>query len=187
MAEENTFMTYGPAERLFQAAAAIERCLDRGLAEAPDKETAELKAALEECRNAIGERTAYAQEIEKAREEFANDELEIDDDPVTSVSDEGVWVSAWVWVPHSGPKLEGIQAVWRSEDTIAITFAPIPEDGYDESQVISSCEAFLDDKAKFKELIMDEAGQNYVGALIAGLRISELDKLGVPVLDGRDS
>lgn len=33
-----------------------------------------------------------------AEAEYANDELEIDDDPIYSEGDEGVWVGAWVWV-----------------------------------------------------------------------------------------
>jgi hypothetical protein len=36
--------------------------------------------------------------IQKARDEYTDDELEIDDNPVVSHGDDGVWVSAWVWV-----------------------------------------------------------------------------------------
>ena len=38
--------------------------------------------------------------IEFARAQYANDDLEIDDNPATSVAEEsgGVWVAAWVWV-----------------------------------------------------------------------------------------
>lgn len=38
-------------------------------------------------------------EITAARKE-CNDELEIDDFPLVSPSDDGVWVSAWIWVPR---------------------------------------------------------------------------------------
>lgn len=37
--------------------------------------------------------------IDRARELYANDDLEIDDDAVISASDDGCWVQAWVWVP----------------------------------------------------------------------------------------
>lgn len=36
--------------------------------------------------------------IQQAREEYASDECEIDDNPLTSRGDAGCWVSAWVWV-----------------------------------------------------------------------------------------
>jgi hypothetical protein len=49
------------------------------------------------------ESQAFAEEIETARELYAmgsDDDVEIDDHPMLSVADEGVWVSAWVWVPR---------------------------------------------------------------------------------------
>jgi hypothetical protein len=42
-------------------------------------------------------RNDYADAIEIAREQCTN-ELEIDDEPYLSPSDEGTWVSAWIWV-----------------------------------------------------------------------------------------
>lgn len=44
------------------------------------------------------DRLLYAAQIAEAGHQ-TNDDLEIDDDPLLSVADEGVWVSAWVWVP----------------------------------------------------------------------------------------
>lgn len=47
------------------------------------------------------ELSSYAAEIEQARDEYAlpsDDDLEIDDEPALSIADNGVWVSAWVWV-----------------------------------------------------------------------------------------
>lgn len=41
---------------------------------------------------------AEGDEIERARNEYANDECEIDDEAGTSRSDEGTWVQAWVWL-----------------------------------------------------------------------------------------
>lgn len=90
-----TFMTYGPANALYEAAFNL-------IAAVPGREGrpehAELLAALKDCGKAIKEREAYAPEIKAAREQ-TNDDLEIDDDPVLSIADDGVWVSAWIWVP----------------------------------------------------------------------------------------
>lgn len=36
--------------------------------------------------------------IQRARELYADDETEIDDDPAVSHADDGTWVAAWVWV-----------------------------------------------------------------------------------------
>lgn len=40
----------------------------------------------------------FSGEIEEARDNYATDECEIDDCPAVSEADNGVWVSAWVWV-----------------------------------------------------------------------------------------
>lgn len=50
------------------------------------------------------ERAACANEIQQARDTYANDELEIDDEPLVSIADDGVWVGAWVWVPKPASK-----------------------------------------------------------------------------------
>ena len=42
---------------------------------------------------------ASNEQIEEARAVYGSDEVEIDDVALTSVSDEGVWVQAWVWLP----------------------------------------------------------------------------------------
>lgn len=95
-----TMMTYGPANRLYLAAVKTLAAVNGGLGELPDAELEELKGAIEKCETAIKDRTIYAAEIKGVREVYCSDEIEIDDDPVTSASDEGVWVSAWVWMPH---------------------------------------------------------------------------------------
>lgn len=41
----------------------------------------------------------YHEAIASARGQYCNDDLEIDDTPLLSVGDGGLWVSAWVWVP----------------------------------------------------------------------------------------
>jgi hypothetical protein len=49
------------------------------------------------------DRQDFAAQIEEARGyDIVDDELEIDDDPlISNGSPDGVWVSAWIWVPLS--------------------------------------------------------------------------------------
>lgn len=42
---------------------------------------------------------ATPEEIERAREEYATDDISIDAGAKASRADEGVWVAAWVWLP----------------------------------------------------------------------------------------
>ena len=42
-----------------------------------------------------------AQLIQAARDNYANDDIEIDDDARFSLADEGTWVAAWVWVNNA--------------------------------------------------------------------------------------
>jgi hypothetical protein len=42
--------------------------------------------------------TSKAKYIARAREMYASDDLEIDNQPQVSVADTGVWVAAWVFV-----------------------------------------------------------------------------------------
>jgi hypothetical protein len=37
---------------------------------------------------------------EAARARWVNDDLQIDEDAVVSLAEEGAWVAAWVWVPE---------------------------------------------------------------------------------------
>lgn len=47
----------------------------------------------------INDRMSYSEQlIQTAREMYAGDDLEIDESPAVSMSDEGAWVQAWVWV-----------------------------------------------------------------------------------------
>lgn len=39
-------------------------------------------------------------EIEAARNAYADDDLEIDDDAAVSRADDGYWVGAWVWIAN---------------------------------------------------------------------------------------
>lgn len=64
--------------------------------ENPSPAMLELQTELAELTD---QRLAHEMTIEAARSNYATDDIEIDDDPLLSIADEGVWVSAWVWVP----------------------------------------------------------------------------------------
>jgi len=59
-----------------------------------------VKQARETLARRERERATYAGHITQARAQYCNDDCEIDDEPYLSVADEGVWVSAWVWVAN---------------------------------------------------------------------------------------
>lgn len=40
-------------------------------------------------------------EIDRAREAYSSDDVEIDDVAFTSRTEDGTWVQAWVWLPHA--------------------------------------------------------------------------------------
>lgn len=83
-------------ERLLASAevtVAIQRHIPTAFADAR-----KLSARLTEIEAAF----ATPDEIEEARNEYGNDECEIDDGAVsTSRSDDGLWVNAWVWLARS--------------------------------------------------------------------------------------
>ena len=98
------------AAPIYAAQAASEERAARAAAEHDDR-LARLRALIAEglsLQDAIGAFHQPADEmwIDAARK-HTNDEMEIDDKPATSASDEGCWVSAWVWVP--------LGAVWKGE------------------------------------------------------------------------
>lgn len=90
-----TFMTYGPAERLYQALLLVSQVTPHK--PLPLKTRKAVAAALQDVEQAVALRSSYADEIEEARAQ-CDDDLEIDDDPVLSEGEDGVWVSAWVFV-----------------------------------------------------------------------------------------
>ena len=57
----------------------------------------ELQAALRGIDQALQDQEDSTDVIRRARL-LASDDLEIDDDPMVSIAEDGVWVSAWVWV-----------------------------------------------------------------------------------------
>lgn len=78
----------------------FQNLIDASRAVVAGKPTAmqELQTALSRVDSAFDDQAACSGEIQRARE-VATDELEVDDEPMVSVSDQGVWVNAWVWVP----------------------------------------------------------------------------------------
>ena len=109
MSEEKKLATYSVLENLYRAALEAEKELrQRGLTET--KTYADVAQAIHEAEGAIREREEFADLIQQARDDYTTDsscDVEIDDDPVLSVADEGVWVSAWVWVNRPEGEDEG--------------------------------------------------------------------------------
>lgn len=87
------FTDYVPAQRLYQAAKLAWEILH-----ATGNDLEVLDKALHDCDQVGAERKAYRLQIEEARE-LGTDELEISNFPMLSAAEDGVWVSAWVWVP----------------------------------------------------------------------------------------
>lgn len=77
-----------------QARALVEKLKGVGMHES---HYAELDALLKQMEQ---ERKDHAGLVEKAIDTHVTDDVEIDEFPLLSVADEGVWVSAWVWVPR---------------------------------------------------------------------------------------
>lgn len=59
---------------------------------------AEIAALIAKVRGAEAESLATPEEIERARSEYADDDINIDDGAAASRADDGVWVAAWVWL-----------------------------------------------------------------------------------------
>ncbi len=61
----------------------------------------------------VARNSATQAEIQTARDNYANDDCEIDDDAMASRMDEskggdnGVWVAAWVWIQPESDSAEG--------------------------------------------------------------------------------
>ena len=82
--------SYAPFQDLIEAARAV-------VAGKPSA-MQQLQAALSRVDSAFEAQADCSDEIRQARE-LATDELEIDDEPLVSIGDRGVFVNAWVWVP----------------------------------------------------------------------------------------
>lgn len=73
---------------------------------------ASVRALAEHLEELRADRQHHQAAIDFAREHYAllsDDDIEIDDTPLTSASHEGVWVSAWLWVDHDHVPAPGAQ------------------------------------------------------------------------------
>ena len=61
-----------------------------------------LEAAQLQLRELENDRVFYAKQIDQARA-TCTDELEIDDEPLISASNDGVWVQSWTYAPIEKP------------------------------------------------------------------------------------
>lgn len=62
-----------------------------------------LAALLARYEEGVRDADEHADTIEAARARYATDDIEIDDQPSVSIGDDGVWVSAWVFVRVADP------------------------------------------------------------------------------------
>lgn len=72
-----------------------------------DRRCEALAAAIEAVESAHGNDPETVTFREAAGAEYANDEVEIDDDAMISRSDNGAFVQAWVWVSNEEAGVEG--------------------------------------------------------------------------------
>ncbi|WP_143062010.1 hypothetical protein [Faunimonas pinastri] len=75
-----------------------------------------LASVTERYKATASEAAAAESEIAIARERYADDDLEIDDDPIVSNAENGVWVSAWVWVPSETFVCECCNGEWTLDE-----------------------------------------------------------------------
>jgi hypothetical protein len=92
----------GQACLLFQAAANAHKAWETGDKPTIDATMGTLKEAIDFCAESDARSRAASTLTEIAREAHHRDgELEIDDNPVVSVSDDkGAYIAAWVWIDN---------------------------------------------------------------------------------------
>ena len=90
------FTTFDPLNELHAASKALAAALRAGSDPAPY--LCALEAAVALCDELIDERDAQFDAVKAARKMYEDDDISIDDDPIVAVTDDGVWVSAWLWV-----------------------------------------------------------------------------------------
>ena len=90
------FTTFDPLNELYATSKALAAALRAGSNPAPYLRA--MEAAVAMCDELINERDAQCDAVEDARDMFESDDISIDDDPIVAVADDGVWVSAWLWV-----------------------------------------------------------------------------------------
>lgn len=183
---------YTPISDMYAAAKELLQLIDGGTTPcAPSAALDSLRNCVKACDESIAEREKYAHTIAMAQDENCTDELSIDDNAVLSIAEgDGVWVSSWQWMPWwSTIDLKPKQIVWRSETDIELQFEPVSAKAYDEDAMMSRLMYFLGSKAEAVFVGLDEGGSgtNYIYADLLGIKIADLGKLGLPVIDGRDS
>ncbi len=72
-------------------------------------------ATLDNLDSLLKDQEAYAPELAQARQSYCDDDTSIDDQPIFSAGDDGVWVSAWVWVPFDEDRIAALEAAEESE------------------------------------------------------------------------
>lgn len=94
---------------------------------------AAIKALAEELRSLEQLAQAHEETINTARRiycESCDDDIELDNEPIISEADDGVWVAAWVWVSIEEKQrpswLEGSDDFIPDEDDEP--YAPAPDD-----------------------------------------------------------
>lgn len=93
-----TVCSYHPYQTLYEAAQDVLSNWELGDLAAAVRH---LDAACKQSEAVIQERINHEGTIQCARSNYADpsdDDIEIDDDPLLSVAEDGVWVQAWVWV-----------------------------------------------------------------------------------------
>lgn len=102
------FTSIIPVQELIDAARALRTAQKDYLADRGNEDKGRAVGAaakvLDEKLAEIDKRTAeypkYEGHIKAARDNYADDDCEIDDQPMLAPTGSGVWVNAWVWVAN---------------------------------------------------------------------------------------
>ena len=90
------FTTFDPLNELHATSKALAAALRAGSDPAPYLRA--MEAAVAMCDELINERDAQRDAVYAARDMYEDDDISIDEDPIVAVVDDGVWVSAWLWM-----------------------------------------------------------------------------------------
>lgn len=67
----------------------------------------------------IEEEALRPRAISEARDQYACDEIEVDDDARLSIGDNGLWVSAWLWIYN-----QDLDRGIAEDDAVALDIRP---------------------------------------------------------------
>jgi hypothetical protein len=102
MTNTTSFSSYRPVEDLLSAAREALKLLDKVTIPGVEKVRPQLQRALVEVDETVALRNLrYQAHIDLARKRYADpssDDIEVDDTPLISHTDEGCWISGWLWV-----------------------------------------------------------------------------------------